>query len=80
MGKISSRGQIAIPTDIRNQLDLHDGAKVLFLTENGNLIMKKVTAESFEHITGPLKKAAKESKLKQKDIDGIIHRARKINK
>lgn len=77
MGKISSRGQIAIPADIREQLGLNEGSKVLFLTENDTLIIKKVTPESFEHITKPLKKAAKESGLKEEDIDSIVHRARK---
>ena len=30
IGKISSRGQIAIPSDIRKELDLKEGQRVLF--------------------------------------------------
>ena len=77
MGKVSSRGQIAIPSDIRTQLGLEEGAKVLFFTENDTLVMKKVTPQSFAQITKPLKKAAKKVGLKQKDVVGIVHRARK---
>ena len=77
MGTISSRGQIAIPSDIRNQLDLHEGNKVLFVLEDDTLIMKKVTRQSFAEITRPLKEAAKKSGLKEEDVEGIVHRARK---
>jgi len=77
MGKISSRGQIAIPSDIRQELGLIEGNKVLFVLENDTLIMKKVTSSSFKEITKPLKEAAKKVGLKESDVDGIVHRARK---
>jgi len=77
MGKISSRGQIAIPSDIRQELDLNEGNKVLFVLENDTLIMKKVTSSSFREITRPLKEAARKAGLKESDVEGIVHRARK---
>ena len=77
MGTISSRGQIAIPSDIRRELGLNEGNKVLFVLEDDTLIMKKVTSSSFAEITKPLKKAAKKAGLKEKDVNRIIHRARK---
>ena len=48
MGKISSRGQVAIPTEIRNQLGLEDGSRVLFFTEDGILMIKKITDAIFQ--------------------------------
>ena len=77
MGKISSRGQVAIPTDIRNQLGLDEGAKVLFFTEDDTLLMKKVTQQTFAQITRPLKLAAKKAGMKEKDVPDMIHRLRK---
>ena len=77
MGKISSRGQIAIPSDIRQELDLNEGNKVLFILENDTLIMKKVTSSSFREITKPLKEAARKLGLKESDVEGIVHKARK---
>jgi len=77
MGKISSRGQIAIPADIRQELDLNEGNKVLFVLEDDTLIMKKVTSKSFREITKPLKEAAKNIGLKESDVEGLVHRARK---
>ena len=77
MGSISSRGQIAIPSDIRKSMGLAEGAKVLFILEDDTLIMKKVTSETFAGITQPLKEAAKKSGLKESMVNGIIHRFRK---
>tara|TARA_Y100000310_G_C20044055_1_gene517512 strand:+ start:202 stop:459 length:258 start_codon:yes stop_codon:yes gene_type:complete len=77
MGKISSRGQVAIPSDIRNHLKLHEGSKVLFFLEDDTLLMKKVGIESFAEITKPLREAAKKSGLKESDVNGIIRRFRK---
>ena len=80
MGKISSRGQIAIPADIREQLGLDEGTKVLFFTEQDTLLMKKVTEQSFAQITRPLKLAAKQAGMKEKDVPGMIQRFRKKKK
>ncbi|MBU0963356.1 MAG: AbrB/MazE/SpoVT family DNA-binding domain-containing protein [Nanoarchaeota archaeon] len=77
MGTVSSRGQIAVPADIRKEMDLKEGNKVLFVLTNDSLLIKKVTTQSFEEITRPLKKAAKKSGLKESDVVGIVHRARK---
>ena len=80
MGKISSRGQIAIPLDIREQLGLDDGARVIFFTEEDTLLIKKITPQTFAQITKPFKEAAKKAGLKESDVPGIVERARKSKK
>lgn len=77
MGKISSRGQVAIPSDIRQQLNLQEGSKVLFFAEDDTLIIKKVTTKTFAEITNPLKEAVRKSSLREEDVPGIVHRARR---
>ncbi|MBI2661000.1 AbrB/MazE/SpoVT family DNA-binding domain-containing protein [Candidatus Woesearchaeota archaeon] len=74
MGKISSRGQVAIPSDIRESMGLKEGSKVLFFLENDAVLMKKVNAESFEELTRPFKEA--EKKIEEKDVPELIHRLR----
>ncbi|MBI2654222.1 AbrB/MazE/SpoVT family DNA-binding domain-containing protein [Candidatus Woesearchaeota archaeon] len=76
MGKISSRGQISIPADIRERLGLEEGTKVLFFAEEDTLLMKKVTEQSFAEITKPLKLAAKQAGMKEKDVPAMIQRFR----
>lgn len=80
MGSISSRGQIAIPSDIRKEMGLQEGTRVLFILEEDTLIMKKVTSETFAYITRPLKEEAKKSGLKEADIPAILHKFRKNRK
>ncbi|MBI2652154.1 AbrB/MazE/SpoVT family DNA-binding domain-containing protein [Candidatus Woesearchaeota archaeon] len=76
MGKISSRGQIAIPSDIRREMDLKEGEKVLFLFEEDTLLIKKVSINTFEEITRPLREAAKKAGIKESDVPEIVHRFR----
>ena len=78
MGKISSRGQVAIPSDIRSQLGLVEGSKVLFFLENDTVLMKKVSVESFAELTKPLREAKK--KIREEDVPALIHRFRKSKK
>lgn len=78
IGKISSRGQIAIPSDIRAKLGLEEGSKVLFFTEDDTLLMKKVSAESFAEMTKPFREARK--KIREEDVPALIHKLRKKKK
>lgn len=75
MGKISSRGQIAIPSNIRSQLGLKEGSKVLFFLEDEALLMKKVTVATFTELTKPLREAKK--KISENQVNKLIHKIRK---
>jgi AbrB family looped-hinge helix DNA binding protein len=78
MGTVSSRGQIAIPSEVRKILSLSDGSKVLFAVEKDTLIIKKFdTEKTWEEVTKPLREAAKKSGLKESDIPGIVKRFHK---
>jgi len=76
MGKISSRGQIAIPSDIRLKLDLKEGQKVLFFVEDDTILIKKVLPKTFAEITKPLKEAAKKAGMKESSVPEIVHNFR----
>lgn len=74
MATVSSRGQICIPNDIREDMGLKEGSKVIFVLTDDSLIMKKVSMQTFEEITKPLKEAKK--KIKEEDVVDFIHKAR----
>ena len=40
LAKITMRGQITIPIEIRRKLGVKDGDKVIFIEENGRIIME----------------------------------------
>jgi antitoxin PrlF len=77
MGTVSSRGQIAIPSSIRQEMGLEEGSKILFMLKDHTVVMKKFIPESWEEITRPLKEAAKKSGFKESEVDALIHKMRK---
>ena len=46
IGTMSSKGQISIPSEIREKLGLEKGNQVLFYIEGNALVMAKVTEKS----------------------------------
>lgn len=77
IGKVSSRGQICIPNNIRGEMELEEGSKVLFVLQDKSLLMKKVTSETFTNITRPLKEEAKRDGFKESEVNNIVHKSRK---
>ena len=75
IGKISSRGQVAIPRDIREKMGLDEGTKILFVLENDTLLIKRISQKSFAEITKPLREAKK--KIRENEVTDLIHKLRK---
>lgn len=74
MATVSSRGQICIPNDIREDMGLEEGNKVLFVLSGDSLIMKKVNLKTFGEVTRPFREAKK--KIKEDEVTDLIHRLR----
>ena len=76
LGTISSRGQICIPSPMRDKLGFKDGTRVVFVRVNDSLMLKRVNTQTFEEITKPLVEEAKRVGLKQSEVVDIVHRFR----
>lgn len=85
MGKIeitclSSKGQVVIPQELRERLQLHSGEKFVVLGEDDTIILKKLEVPSFKGFEKLLKKTqefTKKKSLKEKDIEQSIQNIRK---
>lgn len=42
---LTSKGQVTIPKELREKLDLQKGDKLVLVEENGNIILRKVSLE-----------------------------------
>ncbi len=80
--KMSSKGQIVIPEEIRKRLDLKTGSKFVVLGSNDVVILKAIShpsIEEFDELITEARKQAKKIGLKPLDISEAISRARGDN-
>ena len=77
--KMSSKGQIVIPEEIRKRLKLKTGAQFVVVGDNDVVILKSISAPSmdeFDALIADARRQAKLAGLKQKHIEEAIARAR----
>ena len=78
--KVSSKGQVVIPYDIRKELSLETGSTLVVSTTNDLILLKKVNLpdpkKEFEKINKWGVQFAKKKGLKEKDVMKIIHKGR----
>ena len=70
--KVSSKGQIVIPREVRKKIGIKGGEKLLVLTRNGDIMLRKTKEPSIEEIGKSISKVIEEEGI---DIDKIIAEA-----
>lgn len=77
--KMSSKGQVVIPEDIRKRLKLKTGSQFVVVGENDVVILKEISPPSmneFDTLIAEARKQGKEAGLKQSDISQAIAKVR----
>ena len=77
--KMSSKGQVVIPEEIRNRLGLRAGVQFVVLGERDVVILKALSAPSmkdFDELIAKARKQARKSSLKRSDIAEARKKAR----
>ena len=77
--KMSSKGQVVIPEDIRKRLKLKAGSQFIVMGEDDVVILKAIKPPSMKEFDTLIAKARTEGKkvrLKQSDITAAIAKAR----
>jgi len=77
--KLSSKGQVVIPEEIRNKMKLHTGDQFLVVAEKDVVILKSITPPDLREYTSLIKKtrlAAKKAGLTKDAIKDAIRQAR----
>ena len=84
MIKMSSKGQIVIPKDIRAEISASEGTMFAVVSGRDSIVLKKVAMPSKEDLICDLKEIAKEGKkkleakgIKEADIPNIVEKSRK---
>ena len=69
--KISSKGQVVIPEDIRNRLKLKSGSRFVVVGQDDVIILKTIaspTMAEFDDLVSEARKKARNAGLKPADI------------
>ena len=78
--KLSSKGQIVIPEEIREQVGMRTGDQFIVVAENDVVILKTISQPDISEFGGLIKtarKAAKAAGLTQDGVQKAIKAARK---
>ena len=59
--KVSSKGQIVIPKEVRKKVGVKSGEKLLVLTRDGDILLRKIKKEAIEDIAHKIEKATEET-------------------
>jgi len=73
--KLSSKGQVVIPENIRKKLQLKAGTQFVVIGDKDVVILKNITApiiEEFDDLIAKARKAAQKAGLKKADIKKAI--------
>jgi len=78
--KLSSKGQIVIPEEIRDTLKLKEGDQFVVIGQGDTVILKSITPPSLGEFSGLMKEAARNAKtlnLKPKDVIKAVKKVRR---
>ena len=82
--KMTSKGQVVIPQEIREKEGLKEGEKLLVFDIDGTIILKRVSGlekaksrDKFEENLRSMQETAKKYKITQKDVENEIAAYRK---
>ena len=78
--KMSSKGQIVIPEEIRRRLGLKTGAQFIVVGNNDVVLLKSIAQPSmteFDQLISDARKQARKVGLKKTDIASVIQKVRK---
>ena len=70
--KVSSKGQVVIPREVRKKLGVKGGEKLLVLTRDGDILLRKTEELSLDDIAEKIEKVTREQSI---DVDKLVAEA-----
>ena len=78
--RMSSKGQVVIPEEIRTRLGLTAGTQFVVIGDKGVVILKTLTApkmSDFDELTGQARRQARKAGLKRSDVAPAVKAEKK---
>jgi len=74
--KMSSKGQVVIPAELREELDLSAGDKLVVFTKDNTMIIKRLSEpalkKTFEELVKPVRARVKKEGITRKELEHAI--------
>lgn len=78
VAKVTSKGQITIPVDIRRRLGVKEGDKILFIEEQGKIVMMNSSMEALRKAQAAFAGEAERLGLKdEQDVADLVNELRR---
>ena len=77
--KLSSKGQVVIPEEIRRRLGLEPGAQFVVIGDRDIVVLKAIhppDLRQFDELVGQARKAAKRAGLRRSDVEAVVQEVR----
>jgi AbrB family looped-hinge helix DNA binding protein len=77
--RMSSKGQVVIPEEIRDRLGLRAGTQFVVVGNRDSVILKAISApsvEEFNDLIGQARRQARRAGLKKSDVGAAVARVR----
>jgi len=74
--KVSSKGQVVIPINVRRAAGIKEGESLLAIAIGDTVILKKIIDKTFEEVMKPIWARARRIGLTEEDINAIIKEAK----
>ena len=73
---VTSKGQITIPSSLREQFGMQQGTKLMVVPTEYGLVLKKIDLPSVEEFQQRVEERAKAVTVSPEDVSKLVHEAR----
>jgi len=74
--RVSSKGQVVIPESVKKAAKVREGEDLLVVAIGDTIVMKKLSAVTFEEVARPIWRTVKAIGLTGEDLDELIEEAK----
>jgi AbrB family looped-hinge helix DNA binding protein len=74
--KVSSKGQVVIPSNVRKAANLKKGERILAIAIDDTIVLKKIVDGSFEETMKPVWARVRQMGLREEELNALIDEAK----
>lgn len=76
VSRLTSKGQVTVPKNIRKRLGLQEGDRVAFVEENDKIILKKASVYTFDQLADEIASETEKLGVTEADVLQELERVR----